>query len=516
MITQLTLIASGTTALFGFLVAATIVRGLVRAGRLRSSGLGLATAATFAVLGAGGLIQVTPWLAQAGGASLAAGAADGLAAAVLATDVAAAGLAAYYLALRPGFGTLTQAAWARRVHGGHRWWSGKRVPADPVTGLGDRDWAMVTLERDLATSGPGNVPVSVLVIKLENIGDVERRYGTEIHHRLMGDVGAILRDQLRSSDLAAAYADEEFILVLPGAGSEIAARVARRFEKQVQHLMTSNLIDLPVMVCAGSATSPVDAVRAPQLVAAAAEMMDYARRLGGGCFAYSHDTAWDAAADTEDEDQIASSAAEVTVRALRGALAAHEPGIARHADRVAEYAAALAPRAGFPAEDLPLLRAAGLLHDVGMLETDPAILRKPGRLTADEYVQVRRHPQVGYEILRSTPWLQPVATYVRYHHERFDGHGYPEGLQGQEIPLASRILAVVEAYDSMRTTWSYRKRLSVEVAIERLVAGSGSLYDPEIVGAMIALVEFGFDPSRAPGERAPRPRRRGVGQAPAA
>lgn len=360
---------------------------------------------------------------------------------------------------------------------------------DAVTGLADREWAMRALGRALATSAKTNEPVSVLSIRLENLEEVGRRYGEEVHLRLLGDIGAILRDQLRSADTACGLDAEEFVLVLSGADRDAATRIARRLERQVQRLMTSNLIDLPVLLCAGSASAPEDATKADALLLAAAEMMDYARRLGGGTFAYSLDYGTGSPVHVDGDDAVASSAAEVTVRALRGALMAHDAGIAKHSERVAGYAAAIAQRAGFPLEDMPLLRAAALLHDVGMLETDASVLRKPGKLTAEEYLQVRRHPVVGYEILRSTPWLQPVATYVRYHHERFDGHGYPEGLQGLEIPLASRILAVAEAYDAMRTTWPYRKRLTEAETKDRLVAGSGSLYDPDIVGALLAVVE---------------------------
>ena len=142
-----------------------------------------------------------------------------------------------------------------------------------------------------------------------------------------------------------------------------------------------------------------------------------------------------------------------------------------------------------PDEFLNYLEFAALMHDIGKIAIDDQILRKPGKLTPEEFEIIKRHPELGYNILSPVSLLAPVAPMVLYHQEWFNGKGYPEGLSGEEIPLGARIVAVLDAWGAMVTSRSWRKALSKEAAIDEIRRGAGTQFDPKVVDAFLAVVE---------------------------
>jgi len=154
-----------------------------------------------------------------------------------------------------------------------------------------------------------------------------------------------------------------------------------------------------------------------------------------------------------------------------------------HGERVARYAAACARQMGLSAQEVTTVFLAGILHDIGKLQVPAAILQKPARLSEAEMTVVREHARNGEETLRKTPHLAKIAAIIRHHHERFDGTGYPDGLAGQDIPLASRILAVADAFDAMDQDRPYRPRLERSRILAELHDCSGTQFDPVVVGA---------------------------------
>jgi response regulator RpfG family c-di-GMP phosphodiesterase len=179
------------------------------------------------------------------------------------------------------------------------------------------------------------------------------------------------------------------------------------------------------------------------------------------------------------------------VQTLIDALGLHDAYTRDHSQRVAHYARLLGQRCGLPDDDVERLGIAGLLHDVGKFGIGDGTLRKAGSLTHDELDHVRRHPVMGVRILEGIDALHDIVPMVRHHHERYDGKGYPDGLAGEDIPLGARILAVVDAYDSMTSDRSYRPALSVKEATKRLLAGAGSQLDGRLVTEWIAVMDKG-------------------------
>jgi putative two-component system response regulator len=163
-----------------------------------------------------------------------------------------------------------------------------------------------------------------------------------------------------------------------------------------------------------------------------------------------------------------------------------------HLRRLRAYGEQLAIACGLSANDVRAVRYGGILHDIGKIGVDEAILRKPGPLTDDETAQMRRHPEIGAGIISQMRFAKDVAPIISGHHEYWDGSGYPHGLRGHEIPLGARIITIVDAYDAMTTDRPYRAALSMEETVRRLRAGRGSQFDPEMLDIFLDLLIAGM------------------------
>ena len=139
-------------------------------------------------------------------------------------------------------------------------------------------------------------------------------------------------------------------------------------------------------------------------------------------------------------------------------------------------------------KDIDLIALAGLLHDIGKIGIPESILDKPGKLTKEEYEIVKRHPEIGAEILSSIRQFEEVVPAIRHHHERYDGRGYPDGLKGEEIPVMARIIAVADAFDAMLSKRPYRDALSLNSAVKELQRNKGSQFDPQIVDILLNII----------------------------
>ncbi|NNN06266.1 MAG: HD domain-containing protein, partial [Elusimicrobia bacterium] len=173
------------------------------------------------------------------------------------------------------------------------------------------------------------------------------------------------------------------------------------------------------------------------------------------------------------------------IQALSRAVDAKDSRAPGRAERARARARAVCAELGLPETIAQHVEHAALLHDVGKIGVDEAILRKPGALTPAEYEEVKRHPVIGHEILSSVRYLGPATQMVLYHQERWDGAGYPEGLKGEEIPLGARIVAVLDAWDAMTSDRPYRKALGRDAAAAELKAGAGVQFDPKVIEAFL-------------------------------
>ena len=178
-----------------------------------------------------------------------------------------------------------------------------------------------------------------------------------------------------------------------------------------------------------------------------------------------------------------------TIEVLATAIDAKDPYTQGHSRRVTQYSVAIAEELSLSPKEIESIRYAGLLHDVGKIGIKDSIIRKPGRLTDEEYAIIKKHPAIGAKILRPVDFLADKIPGVLHHHEYYDGRGYPEHLTGESIPLAGRIICVADAFDAMTTNRPYRKGLSVKTAVGELQKFSGKQFDPVCVEAFMRAFE---------------------------
>ncbi|HVL33894.1 MAG TPA: HD-GYP domain-containing protein, partial [Actinomycetota bacterium] len=186
---------------------------------------------------------------------------------------------------------------------------------------------------------------------------------------------------------------------------------------------------------------------------------------------------------------------DATVRQLISVFETKDPYTRGHAERVSRLAELTARSYGLPEADCIAIRYSALMHDIGKLTVRSGVLKKPGKLTAPEYEHMQLHPERGVEILSEIDLLKDQLDGVRYHHEKMDGTGYPDGLIGHEIPLFARLIMVADAFDSMTSTRSYRRSKSIEDAMQELRRCEGTQFDPVALEALERAVQrYGWEP----------------------
>ncbi len=220
-------------------------------------------------------------------------------------------------------------------------------------------------------------------------------------------------------------------------------------------------------------------------------------------------------ADLQSQTQELKTGYESIITVLSAALDLQDNISQGHARRVSEIASMVAWQMGLRKEQVREIEKAAILHDIGKIGVAEAVLSKPGPLDDSEWVEMKRHPELGHQVLTGIDFLHDAADVVYAHHERFDGSGYPRRLKGEEIPLGARIFAVADTYNAMTSHRPYRKVMPHRKAVEEIVRNSGSQFDPEVVRAFLEtekqglLVDERWDGQRGLGTAAAR------GEAPA-
>jgi len=370
---------------------------------------------------------------------------------------------------------------------------------DPLTGLLNHG-AVVTQLADLVEvvrRGEGSVGVALLDV--DNFTLLNDTHGHLSGDAVLRGVADLLDDD--QSVFASRYGPDEFLLVRTGASAaDVEQRVAdlraRLTDVTVQFGDSERL---PVTVSVGIAALPEHASSVTELLSQATVALQEAKASGGD------------SVRTVAARRVRSATGSFDVlQGLVIAVDTKDRYTKRHSEDVARYAVFLAKRLGLDEETLATVRVSGLLHDIGKIGIPDTLLRKPSKLTAQEFDVFKQHVALGDAIVRDLPNLEAVRAGIRHHHERWDGRGYLEGLEGEEIPLIGRVMAVADAFSAMTTTRPYRKALPVEEAIKRLGDAAGTQLEEDLVVAFIQGMETAAD-APVPGDDASRiwlPRRR--------
>lgn len=193
-------------------------------------------------------------------------------------------------------------------------------------------------------------------------------------------------------------------------------------------------------------------------------------------------------AELEISNKLLDDSYKSTVIAMSNAVDARDPYTAGHSSRVSKISIMIAREMNLDNSFIETLEYGTLFHDIGKIGIPDNILNKPGKLTYEEFEQIKKHPELGYKILSNVAFLNESLPLITHHHERYDGNGYPNQLIGKDIPLGSRIIAIADTFDAMTSDRPYRQALSTEIAITEIVKNSGSQFDPNIVDYFLRIV----------------------------
>lgn len=182
-----------------------------------------------------------------------------------------------------------------------------------------------------------------------------------------------------------------------------------------------------------------------------------------------------------------------SIETLRYTVEAKDPYTKGHSDRVSEYCVLIGKELGLDERTLKTLRIGGLFHDIGKIGIPDSILLKEAKLTADEYSEIKHHPSIGAHILSNATIFSDIIPIVKYHHERYDGRGYPENLTGEEIPLLARITAIADSFDAMASRRIYRNSLDIETIIREITNNKGTQFDPTIADVFLDILKNHFE-----------------------
>jgi diguanylate cyclase (GGDEF)-like protein len=340
------------------------------------------------------------------------------------------------------------------------------------------------LEQEIARAERTQRPFTVLLGDLDHFKEINDRYGHPTGDATLILVGQVLKGATRSVDTVARVGGDEFALLLPESDEEQGWVLVERLRRYLSDALVDH--DPAVGLSIGLVVYPRDGETAEALQALVDKAL-YAAKQGGANRPAVHLAGAEAvtALGAGAPAQAPELAAMLT---LVRTLDARGVGSPEHSRRVAHLAGIAARQLGLPPAKVERIELAGSLHDIGTVGISEAILTKRGPLTADERRAIRRHPEIGADILGSEPFVD-IRDWVLHHHEQPDSGGYPSGLSAKEIPFEARILAVAEAYEAMTNDRSYRPSLGDRAARTELRRGAGTKFDGDVVDALLAAID---------------------------
>jgi diguanylate cyclase (GGDEF)-like protein/putative nucleotidyltransferase with HDIG domain len=369
-----------------------------------------------------------------------------------------------------------------------------KADTDELTGLRNHRYFQESLNDVIENSALSGNDFALLFIDLDLFKTYNDIYGHIMGDELLKDFGKLIKRTIRDTDIGARYGGDEFSCILRqtdiSGAQKVAERIRQKFEAQMKQKGA-------VVTCSiGIACWRIDGVMREKIVEAADQALYHAKRAGGNRVSLASKLNADEKVKTEVVGKAdTNKAIESIVYALAATVDTRDHYTYGHSKAVCRYSIELAEAAGYSPEEIQIIRSAALLHDIGKLNLPDSILTKREPLTDTEWDMIKHHPELGARILKYIVGLRGCVDAVLFHHERYDGKGYPRGLSGEDIPRDARIMAIADSYDAMTSERGYKKRaFTEEEALRELKACAGTQFDPELVDLFINIREKSVTP----------------------
>ena len=356
---------------------------------------------------------------------------------------------------------------------------------DPLTKLFNRHAFRELLDLEIERARRAEARMTVVVGDLDNFKEVNDRSGRQAGDSALKRLARLFEHDKRQIDGLARVGGEEFALILPDTDEHDAFIIAERLRCGLRREFASDAV--PVTISFGVASYPKHGETAGSLLHAADEALHAAKQSGRDRTVLHSQALRDALNQDGGARDVAGERFVAVVLDLAEAVDLRFSGSARHSETVGRYAEMMARELGLSGERIGRVRLAGMLHDVGKVGVPDSILNKPAKLTDAEYEIIKRHPELGAQILEH-PSFADIRKWVGAHHERPDGRGYPRALSGDALPLEAKILAVADAYEAMTSDRCYRSSIGPAAAAAELERCAGAQFDERVVAALLAVL----------------------------
>jgi len=377
---------------------------------------------------------------------------------------------------------------------------------DAHTGLYNHNYFKEAIESEFMRAKRHGEPLSIILLDIDYFKSINDVYGHYFGDLVLKQLAKLFTKMVRKYDRIIRYGGEEFLIITPGADRNIAMVLARRLWEVIKlQDFGDKKHKVKLKLSMAVVSYPEDNVaRGVDFIEIADDIVNKAKESGGDRVYSSLDVKkrGDFVAGEKDDTDVkflkdkldkltkrANQSLAEAIFAFAKTIEIKDHYTGKHVEKTVHYATEIAKIYNLPKEEVERIKEAAILHDLGKIGVREKTLRKKTQLTKKEYEEIKRHPQIGADILRPIHFFQKIIPLILYHHEHWDGRGYPYGLKHEEIPLGARIIAVADTYEALTSNRRYRKACSREQAIKKIKNAAGTQLDPKTVMMFLEVLK---------------------------